>query len=137
MLCPRRRFFEKSPTQRYVDLASSSTRCTSPSCDMNFGCEGLSVAWWRVSRVFLCIMAGSFTSPRCAGQQSKRQIRLKFVILIKYRIDLNFIFIFEIFDSGESLRDANTYGLAPRSVVSNKPQNRGFMLSIHRNKKNS
>jgi hypothetical protein len=52
MLCPRHDFYEKSPTQRHVDLASSSTRCTSPSCDMNFG-----LAWLgRVSRVFLCIM---------------------------------------------------------------------------------
>jgi hypothetical protein len=45
--------------------------------------------------------------------------------------------MFEIFDSGESLRDANTYGLAPRSVVTNRAQNGGSMLPIHRNKKNS
>jgi hypothetical protein len=57
MLCPRDDFYEKSPTQRHVDLASSSTRCTSPSCDMNFGYEGLDV-----SRQFLCIMVSFFSS---------------------------------------------------------------------------
>jgi hypothetical protein len=51
MLCPRHDFYEKSPTQRYVNLALSSTRCTLPSLIFIFGWRGLDV-----SRQFLFIM---------------------------------------------------------------------------------
>jgi hypothetical protein len=61
---------------------------------------------------------------------------LRHFSVINIELTYKFNIIIEIFDSGESLRDANTYGLAPRSVVSNTAQNGGCMLSVHRNKNN-
>jgi len=75
MLCPRDDFYEKSPTQRHVDLASSSTRCTSPSCDMNFGCEGLSVAWWNVSRSRLMHHGGHIAIHDARDRGNKNQVK--------------------------------------------------------------
>jgi hypothetical protein len=66
-----------------------------------------------------------------------KEISLNINYGLLYEIFLNYNYFLEIFDSGESLRDANTYGLAPRSVVTNRPQNGGSMIPIHRKKNNS
>jgi hypothetical protein len=66
MLCPRDDFYEKSPTQRHVDLASSSTRCTSPSFIFIFGCVGLDV-----SRQVLLIVVSAFLSTLRGTERNK------------------------------------------------------------------
>src|SRR6478752_8837848 len=71
------------------------------------------------------------------NDDGSRKSPTTFFYNILKEIIYNRLYILEIFDSGESLRDANTYGLAPRSVVSNTAQRGGCMLSVHRNKKNS